>query len=405
MKTFLHLITFYLLLNFTDAFSQNLLVRRNVKNFTQTEINEFTAAIIAMKNRPSLFDPTINAYDYFPKLHWEALNPTEDEMMMYGHVAHTNPGFLTWHREFIRRFEMELRVSTSNPNYMMPYWDWTDRTYDTYIFSANFMGGTGVPNSDPTYKYEVLNGAFGRTADAFHINIQTSYDNPLRPSRQYLQRQFGGSIANTLPTAADVTNALNVSTFDVYPWNTKVDENQSFRQFLEGFRYNPNIPGSDTIANQLHGRVHIFVSGHLLSDASPNDPLFFLLHTNVDRFFAEWQNKYGSETSFPQMWEDTTHHLMKTWDDLMYPFDVSHRSVLKTCEMGYIYDTPITDTIITTNISSGTQEYFATGTITATNQIISPANVSYKAGKAIVLNAGFSVESGSVFRAEINGCR
>ncbi|MBA4852405.1 S-layer family protein [Emticicia sp. BO119] len=42
--------------------------------------------------------------------------------------------------------------------------------------------------------------------------------------------------------------------------------------------------------------------------------------------------------------------------------------------------------------------------ITATHKIISAANVSYRAGKAIELNPGFVVEIGAVFKAEIEGC-
>lgn len=46
----------------------------------------------------------------------------------------------------------------------------------------------------------------------------------------------------------------------------------------------------------------------------------------------------------------------------------------------------------------------ATQTITATNKVISPANVTYQAGKSIILNAGFAANAGAVFRAEIQIC-
>ncbi|RYU94081.1 Ig-like domain-containing protein [Emticicia agri] len=59
---------------------------------------------------------------------------------------------------------------------------------------------------------------------------------------------------------------------------------------------------------------------------------------------------------------------------------------------------------LTTNISSGITAQIATQTIAATNKIISPANVTYKAGNAITLNAGFEAQSGSIFKAYIGGC-
>jgi Ig-like domain CHU_C associated len=58
----------------------------------------------------------------------------------------------------------------------------------------------------------------------------------------------------------------------------------------------------------------------------------------------------------------------------------------------------------TNDINGGTNTLNATQSITATNKILSPANVIYKAGNAILLNAGFQVNASSVFKAEIGGC-
>ncbi|GGD82557.1 hypothetical protein GCM10011514_53270 [Emticicia aquatilis] len=58
---------------------------------------------------------------------------------------------------------------------------------------------------------------------------------------------------------------------------------------------------------------------------------------------------------------------------------------------------------ITGNLT-GTLIEQASQTITASNKIISPANVNYQAGKAIILNAGFEANSGTVFKAEIRSC-
>ncbi len=58
----------------------------------------------------------------------------------------------------------------------------------------------------------------------------------------------------------------------------------------------------------------------------------------------------------------------------------------------------------TNDISIGTSTKQASQTITATNKVLSPANTTYKAGNAILLNAGFQASSSSVFKAEIGGC-
>jgi hypothetical protein len=59
---------------------------------------------------------------------------------------------------------------------------------------------------------------------------------------------------------------------------------------------------------------------------------------------------------------------------------------------------------ITSNISTGTSILQAAQTINASNKIISPAKVTYKAGNSISLNTGFEAQTGSVFVAQIQGC-
>jgi hypothetical protein len=46
----------------------------------------------------------------------------------------------------------------------------------------------------------------------------------------------------------------------------------------------------------------------------------------------------------------------------------------------------------------------STGVIVATNKITNTANVTYRAGKSITLNAGFKADNGVVFRTEFGGC-
>jgi hypothetical protein len=57
--------------------------------------------------------------------------------------------------------------------------------------------------------------------------------------------------------------------------------------------------------------------------------------------------------------------------------------------------------------SSGTvlkQANASTGKITATNKITNTANVTYQAGKSIVLEPGFKANAGTVFKAQLGGC-
>ena len=71
--------------------------------------------------------------------------------------------------------------------------------------------------------------------------------------------------------------------------------------------------------------------------------------------------------------------------------------------MSFISVKPSVKTLVA-DISTGISIEEASTKITATNKIIAPAQVTYQAGNAIVLNPGFQASAGTVFKAEIQGC-
>jgi tyrosinase len=52
----------------------------------------------------------------------------------------------------------------------------------------------------------------------------------------------------------------------------------------------PNYPEFRTMEGSPHGAAHVSFNGWLSSiPTAPKDPLFFMLHANVDRLWALWQ--------------------------------------------------------------------------------------------------------------------
>lgn len=70
------------------------------------------------------------------------MDPT-DPTMMRG-PAHRGPAFLPWHREFIRRFEQDLKAALGDPEFGLPYWNWASDKTDGKLPTSrvwSFIGG------------------------------------------------------------------------------------------------------------------------------------------------------------------------------------------------------------------------------------------------------------------------
>lgn len=65
---------------------------------------------------------------------------------------------------------------------------------------------------------------------------------------------------------------------------------------------------------------------------SPNDPVFFLHHANVDRLWATWQAAHPGKK-----YEPRTGHEGNSADSPMAPFGVDPRKVENISEVGYRY--------------------------------------------------------------------
>ncbi len=260
-----------------------LLERKNAALLTPSERTEFVDTLLRMKELPSQFDPTLNAYDYFVDLHVQAFNGDSG--------AHMAPGFLPWHREFLHRFELEMRRASGNPRITLPYWDWTEPSSVQSIFTDNFLGGDG----DPSQEHFVVSGAFRKGNWAMAANYDDTDDefdeivDPTTPLyKTGLQRYFNQNGNVPLPLMAHVDNLLNVPRlYDVAPFNMRSNVTLSMRNYIEGWW--PE-------GSSMHNAVHVWMGGQMQTASSPNDPAFFLHHTNIDRLWSQWQARYGNAT-------------------------------------------------------------------------------------------------------------
>ncbi|MCZ6761197.1 MAG: tyrosinase family protein [Gemmatimonadetes bacterium] len=278
-------------------------VRKNALTLSAAEKSAFVQAVKALKAN--------GTYDQYVLWHVQAMaqGTPPGTPPSIRNAAHRGPAFFPWHREFLRRLELDLQNVSGDPNMGLPYWDWaTDAALPNPATSAvwgnDLMGGDGNPVTTGPFAsgmWTIING-LGNPAGA-------------------LIRAFGLNTP-TLPTQADVTGALNEVPYDSSPWNTS--SNPSFRNRSEGW-----MSGL-----QLHNRVHVWVGGSMLAGTSPNDPIFFLHHCFVDKMWADWQAQNPGQGYVPAGGGPAGHNL----NDALFPWTATPADVVNHHALGYQYD-------------------------------------------------------------------
>jgi tyrosinase len=158
--------------------------------------------------------------------------------------AHGAPGFLPWHRAYL--LDLERALQAIDPSVTLPYWRFDQAA--PKIFTVDFLGTSdrlGTVKFSPTNPLQ-----FWKTDNVAGINRRPLFS------------------TSTAPPGL-LTEAQTLALGNLY---------KAFRN-LEG---NP------------HGSAHVSFGGLISAiPTAARDPLFFLLHCNVDRMWAKWQRSLG----------------------------------------------------------------------------------------------------------------
>lgn len=207
-------------------------IRKNANQLTPAERDRFIAAMAQLNNRGT------GRFTDFRDMHTGGLPDRQ---------AHGGPGFLPWHRVYLLDLERELQ--NIDPSVALPYWRFDEKS--PFLFTQDFIG---IPDAIGTVQFSMANPLQYWTTDGLlGVNRSSRGVDPAS--------QAASSIAKEAATLG-----LGKSYVD-------------FRQM----EANP------------HGRAHTTYFGGYISSPStaPKDPLFFLLHCNVDRLWAKWQQANG----------------------------------------------------------------------------------------------------------------
>lgn len=214
----------------------------------------------------------LTTWDLFVVWHHRSMMRMTPPTQLDRNAAHSGPAFLPWHRLMLLLLEFQFQRVLGDEEFGLPYWDWAvdgdlpaEQQRTRPLWTDEGIGGDGLPVAD---------GPF--VADAFPILIDSDRFGALRQTRRGLVRTLARDVA-TLPTSAQVATALGAAEYDSPPWDRTTTD---LRNLLEGWR---PLPGP-----ALHNRVHVWIGGDMAPATSPNDPVFYLHHANVDRIWEAW---------------------------------------------------------------------------------------------------------------------
>ncbi|WP_175481766.1 tyrosinase family protein [Palleronia pelagia] len=228
-----------------------------------------------------------------------------------GAHGHGGPAFVAWHREFVRRFELDLQ--NIDPNVSLPYWDWTQANLNSsgtqsLIWRDDFLGGPGDNSSGSAGSF----GGFPVTTGPF--------------AGRFTRKPF--DIFTFPGTGGDIAADMASPDFNVF-------------RGIEG----------------PHGSAHVFCGGDVQAFTETcRTPDFWLIHCNVDRLWAQWIKDHegapGFEPYKPVSGGPTGHSLndsMWPWNGTQVPFGVqpwvnspeivTPADMIDHLALGYRYDT------------------------------------------------------------------
>lgn len=278
-------------------------IRKDCRSLTADETAAFVDALLKLKNDGNR--NTDRNYDQYVTWHQMAMG-----------LAHRGPAFLPWHRHYLQLLEQDLQDVSGDPEMAIPYWDWAvDSGSAASIWTPEFMGGDGQPADG-----KVQTGPFAFDGGRWTLTVS-------RDGFPFLRRRLGVETP-TLPTIGEIQQCLNLTEYDTPPWSQFSDINESFRNRLEGWGMNRPL---------LHNQVHVWVGGEMLDNTSPNDPIFFLHHCNVDRLWASWQAASVIQGYLPTTpLAGRSGHSLEENMIVLPPATVA--SVLDIGELGYEYE-------------------------------------------------------------------
>jgi len=279
-------------------------VRKNINSLSAEELCRYRAAVAKMHSYDQSFLDE-RSFNWWARIH-------------ANNCQHGWEEFLPWHRLYLYYFEQALR--DIDPTVTIPYWDWTDNydqdkttvTPDSGVIPERFhcwidaQALSNLQGKIPDADLDKLRAKEGKTynsgtrlfADAGITYGQNKAEDDAILSE--LQR------VNPLWHAKRWPGGNNNLLFEDYPEAEDIEHILGIVSFFN-FGSGPSANHFFGAVENIHNLIHNFSGG--VNPVNPNetgdmvspgttayDPIFWSHHSNVDRLWAEWQERHPGTT-------------------------------------------------------------------------------------------------------------
>lgn len=253
----------------------NPAVRKEWRDLDAAAQQGYISAVKCLATKPAVVNNNEGAtlYDDFATVHLQLRKQ-----------IHFVAQFLPWHRWFVHLYETALKDCGYDGSAV--YWDWTRDAGPNVVNSPIFdpvtgFGGTGT---NITERSPIATGPFVN----FTVMVYAGYwdwqgqyyDRPHYLERNLISMPVRNNTVVVVPASED--GSMLSERYTETMMNNILNSGKDFESFRGPFE---GIP---------HAAIHDAVGGDMAPASSPNDPIFFLHHTNVDRWWYKWQQLNNS---------------------------------------------------------------------------------------------------------------
>lgn len=281
-----------------------------------------------------------------------------------GYCTHVSNLFLPWHRPYLALFEQQLyshvqnvargysaSVQNAARNFRIPYWDWA---------APNCAGCKPFPSLITSFTIDITLDGRTRTLSPNPLFRYTFNDSPQSRANDMVFSPF----TVWAQTERSPTNGLNTDSVSNNAASSQAIANNQASLRSRIYNLLTNYPNFNSFSNEaanpggnsdslesVHDQIHSLTGGGgdmTYLDYSAFDPVFWLHHANVDRFYALWQNIYGDSSYVPVAAQTASNYWYQQGQQLgpdagLQPFRASNgqywtsNTVRRVSTFGYTY--------------------------------------------------------------------